>query len=130
MHPLDVEAPEGSHIAAGNGVQLGRLDEAVLAQLVAQEAKRQRRAVHRNVEARQYVRQRADVVLVTVRQHDAADARRTLEQPRDVGNDQVDTEHLLLGEHKPGVDDHDVVAARDGEHVAADLPETAKRNES
>ena len=44
--------------------------------------------------------QRADVVLVAVGQHDAADVADALLQPCDVRDHQVDAEHLLLREHQ------------------------------
>ena len=121
--------PSVRDVAGADRVQLGGLDEPVLAQLVAQETERQRRAVDRHGQARQDVRQRADVVLVPVGEHDAADVADALLQPRDVRDHQVDTEHLLLREHQAGVDDHDVVAAAEREHVATDLAEPAERDQ-
>ena len=129
VHPFDVEAAERARVARAHRVQLGRLDEPVLAQLVAQEAEGQRRAVDGHGQARQHVRQRADVVLVPVGQDDAADVRDALLEPRDVRDHQVDAEHLLLREHQAGVDHHDVVAAAEREHVAADLAESPERDQ-
>ncbi len=110
-------------------MQLSRLDEAVLAQLVAQEPERQSRAVHGHGKSREDVWQRADVVLVTVREDDAADLSDTLLQPLDVRDHEVDAEHLLLRKHQSGVDDHDVVAPAEREHVAPDLAESAERHQ-
>ena len=129
VHPFDVEAAERLGVAGPHRVQLRCLDEPVLAQLVAQESEGQRGAVDGHRESRQHVRQRADVVLVAVREHDPADVGDALLQPRDVRDHEVDAEHLLLREHQPGVDDHDVVAAAQREHVAADLAEAAQRDQ-
>ena len=70
------------------------------------------------------------MVLVRVREDDPAHLRLVLAQVRDVGDDEVDAEHLLVGEHEAGVDDDDVVALLDGEHVLADLADAAKWNDA
>ena len=44
----------------------------------------------------------------------------------DVGDDEVDAEHLLVGEHEAGVDGDHVVAVLEQHHVLADLAETAE----
>ena len=75
------------------------------------------------------VGQRADVILVPVGEHDAADVADALLQPRDVRDDQVDAEHLLFGEHQPRVDDDDIVAAAERHHVATDLAQSAERDQ-
>ena len=129
VHPFDVEASERPGVARPDGVQFGGLDEPVLAQLVAQEPESQRGAVDGYRESRQHIRERTDVVLVAVGEHDAADIADALLQPRDVRDHEVDAEHLLLREHEPGVDDHDVVAAAEREHVAADLSEPPERDQ-
>ena len=110
-------------------MQLGRLDEPVLFELVAQEPEGQASAVDGHGEPWEHVRQRADVVLVAVGQDDATDLPNSVEQPLDVGDHQVDAEHLLLRKHQPGVDDHDVVAPAEREHVATDLAESAERDQ-
>ena len=85
--------------------------EPVLLQLVAQEAAREGRGVDRDVgELRKDVREGADMVLVGVRDQEGADLLPVLLQIRDVGDDEVDPEHLLVQEHQPAVDHDDVVA--------------------
>ena len=83
-----------------------------------------------DVEAGQDVGEGADVVLVAVGEHDAAHPLAPLDQPAHVGDDQVHPEHLGLGEHQAGVDDHDVLAAFDREEVAADLAEPAQGDQA
>ena len=68
------------------------------------------------------------MVLVTVGEHDAADVADTFMQQLDVRNHQFHARHLLLGEHQAGVDDDDVVAPAEREHVAADLAEPPQRD--
>ncbi len=121
VHPLDLEAAERARLTGTHRVQLGRFDEAVLAQLVAQKPEGQRGSIDGHREAGQHVRQRADVILMPVGQDDAPDAADAVLQPADVRDHEVDAEHLLLRKHQPGVDDHDVVAVRDRHHVSPDL---------
>src|SRR3990172_2013672 len=47
----------------------------------------------------------------------------------DVGDDEIDAEHLLVGEHQAAVDDDDVVAVLEDEHVLADLAHPAERDD-
>ena len=47
----------------------------------------------------------------------------------DVGDDEVDAEHLLVGEHQAAVDDDDVVAVLEHVHVLADLAHPAERDD-
>ena len=79
--------------------------EAVLVELRLDEPERQpRRPDLVDLHLAQQVRQRADVVLVRVRQHDRADPC-PVAQVREVRQDQVDAEVLVAREREPGVDD-------------------------
>ena len=104
--------------------------ELVLLDLDPEEAAGERRGVDRHArEVRQDVRQAADVVLVGVGDQERLDVGLALAQVGDVGDDEVDAEHLLVGEHQPAVDDDDVVAVLDDVHVLADLPHPAERDD-
>ena len=48
---------------------------------------------------------------------------------REVGQDEVDPEHLRGREHQPGVDDDDPPVVLDDGHVLADLAEPAERQD-
>src|ERR671910_775900 len=49
---------------------------------------------------------------------------------RELGEDEVDAEHLLVGEHESTVDDDDVVAILEDVHVLADLAHPAERDDT
>ena len=105
--------------------------ELVLLDLVAQQAARQRRGVDGHArELGQHVRQAADVVLVGVGDEERLDLVAALLEVGDVGHDEVDAEHLLVGEHQPAVDDDDVVAVLEDVHVLADLADAAERDDA
>jgi hypothetical protein len=81
-------------------------------------------------EVAEQVGQRADVVLVAVREHDGADALPPLDQVAEVGQQQVDSEMLVAREREPGVDDEDLAVALVRGHVLADLAEAAERDDA
>ena len=74
----------------------------------------------------QDVGQCPDVVLVAVGEDDRLDVLGALAQVGEVGQDQVDAEHLGSRERQPGVDDDDPAAVFDDGHVLADLPQPAE----
>src|SRR5439155_17379810 len=80
----------------------------------------------RNSHLAHQVRERAHVILVPVRQHDAADHVLALDQVREVGEDEVDAEMLVAREREPGVDDHDRSLRLVGGHVLPHLAEAAE----
>ena len=78
----------------------------------------------------QQVRHGADVVLVAVREHDADDVVEAVPDGREVGQDQVDAGLVLLGEQHAAVDDEQLAVELVDGHVAADLAETAERDDA
>jgi hypothetical protein len=75
------------------------------------------------------VRQRADVVLVAVRQDDGADRAGAVTEVGEVGQDEIDAEVLVPRERQAGVDDDDVPPALVDGHVLADLAEAPERDD-
>ena len=110
--------------------QLGVLD-AVLGQLALDEAERELGRVdgHLAVEVLQQVRQRARVVLMPMRDDDAAQLVGVFQHVGVVGQDEVDARMVVVGEHEPSVvQDHVALAFEDG-HVLADGVEAAQRDD-
>ena len=58
------------------------------------------------------------------------DLRTVLLEVGDVGDDEVDPEHLLVGEHEAAVDHDDLVAVFEEVHVLADLADPAERDDA
>ena len=52
-----------------------------------------------------------------------------LAQPGEVGQDEVDAEHVGVGEHEPAVEQQDPAFDLDGRAVAPDLPEPAEERD-
>ncbi len=105
--------------------------QAVLVELRACHRGRQRACVDRCVELAaelaQHPRQRAEVVLVAVRDDDRLDVGGALAQIAEVGQHEVDADHLGGREAQPDVDHDDPAVVLDDRHVLADLAEAAER---
>jgi len=121
---LDRERADGDPLARPHGDQLPSVD-AVLLELRLDQRQRQRRGIDRSRNVRQDVRHAADVVFVTVRQHERGGAVLLL-QVRQVGDDPIDAEQFGIREHHPGVDDDRRLAPCQREHVHAELAEPAE----
>jgi hypothetical protein len=67
------------------------------------------------------------VVLVAVGEDDRLDVLGAVAQVGEVGQDEVDAEHLGGREHQPGVDDDDAALVLDHGHVLADLAQSPER---
>ena len=130
-HPneLDAERSELQRLVTWlSGDELRLLPEPVLVELGLHERERQRRRDHGiDLDLPQEVRQPADVVLVSVREHDGADAAPL--EVADVRQQEVDTEVLVAREGEPRVDDDDLVPELVDGHVLADLAEAAERDD-
>ncbi len=98
-------------LAVGHRDRAGPAEQPGLLDAVAGEAERERRAEDREDQLAQQERQAADVVLVAVGGDAALDAVGVLAQPREVGQHQVDAEHVGVGEHQPAVEQHDAAVA-------------------
>ena len=70
------------------------------------------------------------MILVSVRQKDAADLLLVLFEVGDVRDDQVNAQHIFVRECDAAVHDDDVVAVLDHGHVLADLVQTAERGDA
>ena len=69
------------------------------------------------------------MVLVAVGDEERQNVVAVLAQVGDVGQHEVDAQHLVARERKPAVDDHDLAAVLDDRHVLADLAHPAERDD-
>ena len=129
-HPkrLNVEYADLEPILGAERVQLGPVQDFVLAQLAFGEADGQPRAVDGDIELLQDKRQRADVVLVAVGQNNPLDHLFVLQQIGDVRDDQIYPELVRAREGEAAVNDDNFVAAAHGGHVFADFADPAERD--
>ena len=102
---------------------------AVLVELRLDHRERQLRADHlAHLDLAQHVRQRADVILVAVREHDRE--QRPVLEVREVRQHEIDAEVLVAREGEPGVDQDALAVELVEGHVLADLAEPAERDDA
>lgn len=68
------------------------------------------------------------MVFMGMGQEDAANFVLVFFEVGEVGDDDIDAEHLFVGEAKAAVDDNDVVSLPNNGAVFADFSDTAERN--
>ena len=125
-HELEVERAEADPVTLRDDRLRGVL-QPVLAELGAEQGQGELGADQRDVGAlAQQVGNRADVVLVTVGQHQRVDGIEPVPDGVEVGQDQVDAGVVLLREQHPAVDDEQAAVVLEDGHVAADLAETTE----
>ena len=127
-HILHLELPQVDGSSRLDQAQVGVLEEPVLLELDGDQAMREagtvdgRALAFGQAELGEDVGKGAGVVLVPVGDDDAAQLLDAVGHVGDVGDHQVHPQHLLLGEHKAGIDDDEVFAQFEDHHVLADLP--------
>ena len=124
----DAEAADIDDVALHDGMEHRGVD-AVLFETSLEDAEREARAVDRNADLLEHIRQRADMILMAVREHDGLDLVAVLEEIRDIRNHEIDAEHILLGEHQAGINEQDLILIADDRHILANLSQTAERND-
>jgi len=123
----DVEKINGKtfadfHTVAGvDGAQVGKLDQAVARQFDFDQAAGELGGINWRVDLFQQMMDRPGVVFVTVGDDDAAHFFAFIQQVFEVGDDVVDAQHIVFGEHQAGVDDEDLVAAFIYHHILTDF---------
>ena len=100
----------------------------MLDELWAHEGEREGSAVHRAADIGQHVRHGANVVFVTVRQHERGDTPFLL-QVGEIGNDPIDAQELRIGKHHSGVDNDRCLTPGECQHIHAEFTEPAERND-
>src|SRR5665647_800794 len=110
-------------------MEIDHLEQAVLVELGLDQGQGEAAPIHRLVELLQHEGQRPLVILVAVRDDERQDVVAAPEQPSDIGDHEVDAEHLVARELDAAVEHHDLAAVLHGGHVLADLAETAERDD-
>ena len=127
---LGREAAQLDLVARFDLDELGVLD-LMLGELALDEAQRHLRAVdgHVAIEVLHEVREGSCVVLVAVRDDDAAQLVGVLQHVGVVGQDEIDARMVVVGKHQAGVVEDHVAFALEHRHVLADGVETAQRDD-
>ena len=114
---------------AGNGFEkFGGIEKSGFFETLFDQGESEAGSVYRDVEIAEDVGKRADVIFVAVRENNAADMLAILFEVGDVGDDEVDAKEFGVGKHHAGVDDEDIVAKTQDQHVHTKFAETTERN--
>ena len=74
--------------------------------------------------------QPADVIFVAVGEHARLDPIAIVEQVGEIGQDEVDTGHLGVGEHEAAIEDEDAARDFDARAVATDLAQPTEEDQA
>ena len=100
----------------------------MLHQLVFDDAEGQARAVDRNIELAENVRDRSDVVLVSVRKEKSAYPVCVFLKIGGIRDNEIDAEHILVREPETAVYHDYIVFVFDDREVLSDLVETSEHH--
>ena len=129
MEELDAERSNLHFIASLNGFQVSFLQFTTSAELDLQETPGEGGGVDWRLDFLQDVPDRAGMIFMAVGDNDASYPVALVRQITKIGNDVVDSQHVILGEHDAGVDNQNVRAILDGHHIFADFPQTSQGNQ-
>ncbi len=102
---------------------------AVLLQFQVNQRQRQLRAVQRCRHLTKDVRCRADMILMTVGEEITSQVPLLLHQIRNIRDDQINAEHVLLGKDTAAVNHNNIILIFKDRHILADLIDTAKADD-
>lgn len=122
VEEFDLKRANSLLVAGLNGAQVGLLGHAVAGQLDLEHADGQRRGVNRRVDKFQHVAKRAGVIFVTVRDNNTDHLVAALLDVTEIGDNVINPDHVIFGEHEPGVNDQDLPVIFVQHHVAPDFP--------
>ena len=129
----DVEELDPEHAQFQLAIRRNRMEFAVgeqarLLQLDLRQPAGERCRIHGHVQVLQQVWQRANVILMAVREEDSLHAIRAFGQIRDIGIHQVDARHIALRKHQPGIDDENILIVLQRQQVLPNLSKPAQRD--
>ncbi len=125
----EAERPELEIAAHRDHLELHAVGDALFLELAADQAHRERGRVDRHAEIFGEIRQRADVILMAVRDDDAEQVVDPVLDEGQIGQDHVDAGILRIGEGDAEIDHHPLALAAVQVDVHADFAGAAKATE-
>ena len=98
LDKFDPELSQIDRLAELDHLALRVPEKVMLPQLILDQSHRQSRRIDRNIQLAQHIRQRADVILMSVRDHKALYPVHILLQISYIRNHQIDSQHVVIGE--------------------------------
>lgn len=130
---VDLDKANGEAAQLNHLPRLHRIErhaaDMVFAQFVFNQRQRQARTVQGRGHLRYHIGHRADMILMTMRKHIAADTFFVCHQIAGVGDHQVDAQHIVLGEHGTAIDNDNIPVILKDRHIFADFIHASKGND-
>ena len=127
MDGFHSKAAQRDLLAGADLMEDGAGRQTMLLQLVFDQADGQLGGVDRHIEFFEQVRQTADVILMAVGDEQTLDAVLIFQHIGKIRNDQINAEHISIGENKSAVHEDHIPLAFIQRNVFADLTEAAQR---
>jgi len=102
--------------------------DSMLIKLAFRQRQREMRSVDRNIELFQNVRQRAQMIFMTVREHDRRDLFAVLFKDFEIGNANINAIDALFGKAHARIDDNHLVAKAQERAIHPKLANAAEGN--
>ena len=102
--------------------------DSMLIKLAFRQRKREMRSVDRNIELFQNVRQRAQMIFMTMREHDRRDLLAVLFKDFEIGNANINAIDALFGKAHAGIENQHLVAIAHQRAVHPELADAAEGN--
>ena len=128
LDEFDPESPQGHYVSERHYMALGDAEQVVFAELVFDNAHCQPCAVDGNIDFFHYIGERADVILMSVRDHKALHLVKIFLQICHVRDHQIDSEHIVLRKSQTAVHDYDTVLIFKSSDVHSNLLKSAEGN--
>ncbi len=122
------ESSQIDGLSEGNHNPLRGVHHLVLRKFVLNQSDGQLCSVNRNIDLLENIRQRSDVVLMSVCDDKALDLVDVVLQIGDIRDDTVDSEHVILRKGETAVHHNDTVLIFEGSNVHSDLLQAAQRD--
>ena len=108
--------------------ELYRIGKSMFFQLALNQSQRQLCSIDRNIDFLQEIRQTANVVFMSVRQHDATHLVPICFYIGEIRNDNINARHITVWKRQTAVQNEHIVAAFKHGHILSDFVQAAQRN--
>ena len=127
---LALELADADLVAIGDDA-LRNVPQTVLTQLFGKQRQRQLGPDNRDVRSlSQQIRHSPDVVLVTVREHEAADIVQPLADGVEAGQDQIDPGMIIFWKQHAAVDQQQLAVELHDCHIPTDVAQATERDDA
>src|SRR6266496_6175787 len=125
---LDRENADSDHVSRLDAMQQHVSQKVMLIKFAFRQTQREMRRVNRNVELFQDVRQRAQMIFMTVRENNGGDLVPILFEYIEIRNGNIDAIGALFGKAHAGIYDDHFVAKAQQRAIRSKLADAAERN--